>query len=249
VNPTSTSESFTIFPAIDLRHGQVVRLREGDPQQETHYSSNPAQIAEYWLSAGATWLHVVNLEGAFGQPDSENQLALQLIIQVALRHQARIQFGGGLRTLKDVELALEEGVNRVILGTLAVEQPEQVAQAIQQFGADRVAVGLDARDGFIRTRGWQQSTMIPAIQLAQSFSTAGLRWLVFTDIARDGMQTGLNLVATVELAQATGLYVIASGGMSSLDDIDNARRAGLAGIIVGRALYEGSVRAVNLFAR
>lgn len=235
-------QTFCVFPAIDLRKGQVVRLKEGDPNRQTAYSNDPAATAERWLSAGAGWLHVVNLDGAFEQADGSNRAALQAILAVAARKGAKVQFGGGLRLLEDVERVLELGVSRAILGTLAVEQPEILAAVLARWGSEQIGASLDARDGLVQVRGWQQATPLSALDAAQSLKAAGMTYLVFTDIARDGLQSGLNLDATVQLAQTSGLQVIASGGVRGVEDIRAAREAGLAGAIIGRALYEGTVR-------
>jgi phosphoribosylformimino-5-aminoimidazole carboxamide ribotide isomerase len=238
--------TFTIFPAIDLRRGQVVRLKEGDPDRQTTYSSNPAETASRWLAAGAAWLHVVNLDGAFDQPDSANRSALEQILNVAASHGAKVQFGGGLRTSATVETALSGGVERAILGTLAVEQPETVGALIARWGADRIGVSLDARDGQVKVHGWQSSGGLSALDAALNLASVGLRWLVFTDIGRDGLQQGLNLESTSQVAIESGLQVIASGGVAGPQDVHNARNAGLAGVIVGRALYEGRVELAQL---
>lgn len=241
-------DSFTIFPAIDLRSGQVVRLKEGDPNRQTNYSSDPAGTARRWLDTGARWLHVVNLDGAFGEGDQANLQALKDILAEASQRQVPVQFGGGLRTVEAVAAILNLGVSRAVVGTLAVEQPQVLRAALARWGNDRIAVSLDARDGRVQVRGWQNDTVILAGSLARELFSAGLRWLVFTDISRDGLQSGLNLQATVELARESGLQVIASGGVSRLEDVQQARQAGLAGVIVGRALYEGSIDPGLLFA-
>jgi phosphoribosylformimino-5-aminoimidazole carboxamide ribotide isomerase len=236
------SAPFIVFPAIDLRGGQVVRLKEGDPNRQTQYSSDPAGAARRWIEAGTSWLHVVNLDGAFDQPDSANREALQAILAAAAQANVPVQFGGGLRSLQAIEAALQAGVSRAIIGTLAVDQPAVLEEALARWGAERIGVSLDARGGLVQVRGWQAAT-----SLAQDLHQKGLRWLVFTDIARDGLQTGLNLPSTVELAQASGLNVVASGGVSRLEDVQAARQAGLAGAIVGRALYEGAIEPQALF--
>lgn len=230
---------FIVFPAIDLRRGQVVRLKQGDPARQTVFGHDPAATARRWLSAGASWLHVVNLDGAFGEVDTPNLSALAGILQAAGEYNARVQFGGGLRSLEEVDRVLVMGVERAILGTVAAEQPEILATAIARFGAERVAAGVDTRAGLVQVRGWAEATATPATKLAESLSRLGLRWLIFTDVARDGIGAGLNLPATLELAQISGVNVIASGGVNGLADIHQAQAAGLAGVIVGRALYEG----------
>jgi phosphoribosylformimino-5-aminoimidazole carboxamide ribotide isomerase len=240
-------DRFTVYPAIDLRGGQVVRLSQGDPARETRYDRDPAAAARRWLSAGARWLHVVNLDGAFDQPDALNRQALLSILEAAQEYSAQVQFGGGLRSLAAMAEALSLGVGRVILGTVAIEQPDLAFEALQRWGAEQVVLGLDAREGLVRVRGWQEGAARSALDAARSYLPYGLRWLVYTDIARDGLQTGLNLPATTELAQATGLRVIASGGLRDMADIDAARAAGLAGAIAGRALYEGALPIDQLF--
>ncbi|HEX7394402.1 MAG TPA: 1-(5-phosphoribosyl)-5-[(5-phosphoribosylamino)methylideneamino]imidazole-4-carboxamide isomerase [Anaerolineaceae bacterium] len=240
--------SFTIFPAIDLRQGQVVRLQEGDPQRQTSYSADPTKIAGRWLAAGAGWLHVVNLDGAFDQPDSANRQALESIILLAKKKSARLQFGGGLRTVEAVEALLAHGLERAILGTMAIEKPENISKLIKQWGSERIAVSLDARDGLVQVHGWKNSSGVSALQVAQDLAGAGLQWLIYTDIRRDGLQQGLNLESTLQIAGQTGINVIASGGVASEEDILIARTAGLAGVIVGKALYEGKIDLAKLLA-
>ncbi len=233
--------AFTVYPAIDLRSGQVVRLREGNPTQQTAYNDDPAETACRWLSGGVRWLHVVNLDGAFGENDLTNQRALLAILDVAREFGAQVQFGGGLRSLEAIETALELGVGRAIIGTLAVEQPDVLKDALTRFGAGRIVVGIDARNGLVRVRGWQNDSGIPASDLALRMRTLGLRTVIFTDVSRDGMGRGLNIQATREMADVSGLEVIASGGVRMLADVVAARQANLAGVIIGRALYEGTI--------
>lgn len=239
--------TFTIFPAIDLRNGQVVRLKEGDPNRQTNYASDPAAVATRWIDAGAQYLHVVNLDGAFEEADTANQQALQGILKVASTRNIPVQFGGGLRSLNDAARVIDLGVTRAIFGTAAVREPELVRQAVDRWGADRVAVSLDSRDGIVQVRGWQESSRQSAVDLGQNFFEMGLRWIVFTDIARDGLQTGVNLDATVNLAKETGLSVIASGGVNVIADVNAIRQSDLPGVIIGRALYEGSIDPAELF--
>lgn len=240
--------SFTIFPAIDLRQGQVVRLQEGDPRRQTTYSADPGEVAARWLAAGATWLHVVNLDGAFDQPDLANRQALEKILARAEAAGARVQFGGGLRTVESVDAVLTGGVERAILGTMAVENPGVIPALIERWGPERIVASLDARDGLAQVHGWQSSAGLPASQAALALAQNGLRWLIFTDISRDGLQQGLNLESTCQIAAESGLSVIASGGVAGPQDVVNARRAGLAGVIVGKALYEGRIDLSSLLA-
>ncbi len=236
-----TDNEFMIFPAIDLRQGRVVRLSEGDPNRQTRYSDQPAEIARAWLQAGAKWLHVINLDAALGEEDSLNRAALQEILQTAGEFEAKVQYGGGVRDLETAEQLLNLGVQRVILGTLAIRQPELVQQAIEKWGIDRVAVSLDARGSEVMVRGWQENSQTDIWTAAHHLKECGLRWLVYTDVSRDGMQTGFNLETTFDLAWQSGLDVIASGGVRSIEDVQAARQACLAGIILGRALYEGKL--------
>ncbi len=232
---------FTIYPAIDLRTGRVVRLKEGDPTRQTTYSDDPVEIAKRWLSMGARWLHVVNLDGAFDESEEINHIALHSILDVAKNFDARVQFGGGIRSLQMIERALDLGVGRVVLGTIAIEQPDIVADALKKFGPEKIAVGIDARDGLVHVRGWKDNSGISATDLALQMQTFGLRTVIFTDVSRDGLGSGLNIAATRELADASGLDVIASGGVHALEDVMAARNANLAGVIIGRALYEGTI--------
>jgi phosphoribosylformimino-5-aminoimidazole carboxamide ribotide isomerase len=238
MNNPAASPSFVIFPAIDLRHGKVVRLTQGDPDRQTIYGENPLALAECWKAEGAAWLHVVNLDGAFGTESAANRVALQRILRLGLN----VQFGGGLRDRDSIRAALDAGVNRTVIGTAAIENPSLVEWALETFGAERVAIGIDARDGLVRIKGWAESTTIQAIDLGRDLRRRGLVWCIFTDISRDGLQTGVNLPATTRLAAASGLQVIASGGVASADEVRRIRAAGMAGVIIGRALYEGKIQ-------
>ncbi len=228
-----------IYPAIDIRGGKVVRLREGDPARQTLFDDDPRATARRWIEQGTRWLHVVNLDGAFAQ----EKLSPALVAGICALG-ARVQFGGGIRALDDIQAALDCGVARVVLGTLAVEQPEVVEQAVARFGADQVAVGIDARTGSARVRGWQSAAGVSAIELAQRVRAVGVARIVYTEIERDGLLSGANVESAARLAEASGLRVIVSGGVATLDDIRRARGAenrGIEGVIIGRALYEGVV--------
>jgi phosphoribosylformimino-5-aminoimidazole carboxamide ribotide isomerase len=244
----ATSPHWDIYPAIDLRQGRVVRLQRGDPNAETHYYDDPLEAARRWQRAGARWLHVVNLDGALDEPGNANLTALKRILGALddVRDETsapgpRIQFGGGIRGESALRLALRLGVSRVVIGTAAVEDAPFVEEAIRTYGPDRVAVGIDARQGSVRTHGWQRTSSVTSTEFALQWADRGLRWCIFTDIARDGMGTGLNVEATADLAAQSGLRVIASGGVDSLNDVARARAAGCSGVIIGRALYDERV--------
>lgn len=231
---------FTLYPAIDLRHGQVVRLQYGDPNLQTTFSDDPLRMGQKWLDAGAVWLHIVNLDGAFDEAGTANWQLLPRLTQLS----AKIQFGGGVRSLADVERVLGYGVTRVVLGTVAIENPSMVADAVARFGAEHIAVGIDARDGRVKTRGWQQETAVTPTELGQQMADMGVTTIIYTDISRDGVLTGVNVPSTAKLAQATGVSVIASGGVASMADVEavyDEREQGVAGVIIGRALYDGKV--------
>lgn len=229
--------NFTVYPAIDLRQGRVVRLSQGDPGRETRYDNQPLRIAQRWQQAGAAWLHVVNLDGAFGEKGMKNIEALAEITETNLR----VQFGGGLRSMAAINRALDLGVERVVLGTVAVHNPVLVEEALSKFGPESITMGIDARDGLVNVRGWQEATQLTAVDLTSRWVDMGGKWLVFTDISSDGMGSGINISATAALAKSTGLNVIASGGVGTLEDVVRVKEAGLSGVIIGRALYEGQV--------
>lgn len=227
-----------IYPAVDLRGGKVVRLREGDPNQQTTFSDDPVQTAQRWIDEGAEWLHVVNLDGAFNEVN--NNLA---VLEAIAKLKVRVQFGGGLRSLEHIAMALDKGASRVVLGTVAIEQPEIVEAALKQFGADAICVGLDARDGRITTHGWSALTDETPASLGRAMAGHGVKHALFTEVKRDGQLSGAAIPETIALARETGLQVIASGGISYLTEIAQLARSGVvAGAIIGMALYTGQMR-------
>ncbi|MCP4417226.1 MAG: 1-(5-phosphoribosyl)-5-((5-phosphoribosylamino)methylideneamino)imidazole-4-carboxamide isomerase, partial [Chloroflexi bacterium] len=175
--------SFTIFPAIDLHNGRIVRLEQGDPEKETVFGNNPVKMAKKWLATGAKWLHVINLDGAFDEAGAANWEALPKIAKL----EANIQFGGGIRNLDDIARALDCGASRVILGTVAIEKPSIVSKAVQKFGSEQVLVGIDAHNGRVKTRGWMRDTAVNPIGLGKEMKTRGIRTIIYTDIGRDGV--------------------------------------------------------------
>ncbi|WP_424810571.1 1-(5-phosphoribosyl)-5-[(5-phosphoribosylamino)methylideneamino]imidazole-4-carboxamide isomerase [Roseococcus sp. YIM B11640] len=234
---------FTLYPAIDLKQGKVVRLKRGDMAQATVYAEDPAEQARAFAAQGFRWLHVVDLDGAFaGQP--ANAEAVARILGAA---SMPVQLGGGIRNMATVEAWLQGGVTRVILGSAAVKDPVFVREACRAFPG-RVVVGIDARGGMVATEGWAETSTLPARELALRFEDAGAAAIVYTDIDRDGMLGGVNVEATRELALALATPVIASGGVASLDDLvalKAAREDGIEGCILGRALYDGRIEPVK----
>lgn len=224
-----------LLPAIDVRHGRVVRLSQGEANRETVYGDDPLAVAERFADEGAGWLHLVDLDRAFGEGD--NAALLGRVI-AGLGGRLRVQVGGGFRTLEAIEPMLDLGAARVVIGTAAVRSPELVPAAVERAGSDRLAVGIDARAGMVAIRGWREETGERTADVAARVIAQGIRTLVYTDVARDGMLEGPDLAGAAAL-QALGADVIASGGVASLEDLRRARHAGLAGAIVGRAIYEG----------
>ncbi len=229
-----------IIPAIDLKDGQCVRLRQGEMDDSTVYGNDPVEMAARWVQAGARRLHLVDLNGAFeGKP--VNGEAVTAI--AAAYPELPIQIGGGIRDLATIEHYLKAGVSYVIIGTKAVKEPAFVAEACREFGG-HVIVGLDAKDGLVATDGWAEVSTLKATELAKRFEQDGVEAIVYTDIARDGMMQGVNVEATVAMAQASSIPVIASGGITNLDDIRGLKAVaseGILGAITGRAIYEGTL--------
>ena len=227
------------FPAIDLKDGQCVRLFQGDMDQVTVFGDDPAGQAKGFADAGAKWLHVVDLNGAFsGRPVNEDAVS-----GILDRIDIPVQLGGGIRDMQTIDFWLDRGVRRVILGTVAVRDPDLVKQACKRH-PDRVVVGIDARDGMVAVEGWTELSEITGLELAKEFEDCGGAAIIYTDIARDGAMDGPNIEATVGLANAVSVPVIASGGLSSLEDLEALKAAGtglLEGVISGRALYDGRI--------
>ncbi|MBR4903160.1 MAG: 1-(5-phosphoribosyl)-5-[Selenomonadaceae bacterium] len=225
-----------IFPAIDLRGGKCVRLIQGDFDKETVYSDDPQATALKWESMGAKFLHVVDLDGArAGSP--QNLPAIKNILDAV---KIPIEVGGGIRTIDDMEKLLSLGVRRVILGSVAVENPALVKEAVQKFG-DKIVVGIDARNSFVAVHGWEKSSAVKAGELAKKIVAAGVKTIIYTDISKDGMLSGVNAEIFTELAKESGAEIVASGGVKSIEDIRALKAAGISGVIVGKAIYTGSL--------
>ena len=226
-----------LYPAIDLKDGQAVRLVHGDMDQTTVFNDDPAAQAKEFVAAGCEWLHLVDLNGAFaGEP--VNAAPVEAILKAC---PVPAQLGGGIRDMATIERWVDRGLARVILGTVAVENPDLVREAAKEFPG-KVAVGLDARNGFVATKGWAEETDVQVVDLAKSFEDAGISAIIYTDILRDGAMKGPNITATEALARAVDIPVIASGGVSSMDDLNALKNTGvISGAISGRALYDGAI--------
>jgi phosphoribosylformimino-5-aminoimidazole carboxamide ribotide isomerase len=225
-----------ILPAIDIRDGQCVRLYQGDFERVTIYDADPVQVAQRWETAGAGWLHVVDLDGAVaGHP-----INLETIAHIRAATSLRIELGGGIRMLTHIKQVLELGIERVILGTVALTDRALLEEALASW-EDHIAVGLDARDGLVAISGWRETTQVQATSLAAELFAVGVRRFIYTDIARDGALQGPNLNALREMQQAVPCSLIASGGISSLEDLRSLAALGIEGTIIGKALYTGDV--------
>ncbi len=231
-------KNFQLYPAIDMRGGKCVRLFKGDYNQETVYADSPFEMAKQFASQGAKWVHMVDLDGAKGGARIHDVD----VIRAATELDIHVQIGGGIRTEEDVAHYLNNGVTRVIIGSLAIEQPELTTSLLRKFGPDKIVIGLDAKDGMVATHGWLETSKKSAIEVGQYFAKNGAKTFIFTDIATDGTLNGPNILANELLAEATGAEVIVSGGISSLSDVlqvaQTSKTSTIGGVIIGKALYE-----------
>ena len=235
----NANNEMIIYPAIDLKNGQCVRLYKGDMNKETVYNDDPAAQGLEWAQAGFSWIHVVDLDGAVGGMPANHSAVRKIISSVDVP----VQLGGGIRNISMIEKWLSEGVSRVILGTAAVREPELVKEACYEFPG-QIAVGIDARKGKVAVEGWVEESDIEATELAKMFEDVGVSCIIYTDIDRDGTGEGVNIISTIALAQATSIPVIASGGVGTLQDLQlvkDAQEYGVNGVIVGNALYNGII--------
>ena len=223
-----------LYPAIDLKNGQCVRLKQGEFKEITVYSDKPEEIAALWQEQGATYLHLVDLDGALAGHSVNEEVIRKIVNTVSIP----VEIGGGIRSEAAIASMLSLGVARVIIGTKAVKQPEFIRDMIEKFGADRIVLGVDAKDGMVVVEGWETVSEITASELCSRMKEYGIRHIVYTDISRDGMLIGPNVAYTKKLTDETGLDVIASGGMSSMEDLRQLYEAGVQGAIIGKALYE-----------
>jgi phosphoribosylformimino-5-aminoimidazole carboxamide ribotide isomerase len=225
--------TLTIYPAIDMRGGNCVRLLQGDYDKETIYGDSPFDMAQTFAADGAEWIHMVDLDGA----KDGKRINDRFVIEAAQQLKVKVQIGGGIRSEEDILHYLENGITRVIIGSIAVSNPEFAIEMIKKYG-EKIVVGIDAKNGYVATHGWLTTSEVKAVDLSKRFADAGAGTFIFTDIATDGTLSGPNIAAVCEMAEVTGKTVIASGGVSSLADLSALNAEGVKGAIVGKALYE-----------
>lgn len=239
-------DEMKLFPAIDIKNGQCVRLRQGDFRDVLVYSDVPLKVAKEWEASGASFIHVVDLDGAL-VGHTVNEAVIKDIVE---NINIPIQLGGGIRSIKDIENKLNLGIERVIIGTKAAIDPGFMKEAVAIFGPDRIIAGIDAKDGIVAVEGWERLSHYNAVSLALEMKKVGVKTIIYTDIAKDGMLQGPNLHYTAEIVEETGLNVIASGGISSLKDLETLKEINVHGAIIGKALYENKInlkKAVSMF--
>ena len=235
-----------LYPAIDMKNGQCVRLRQGEFKDITVYSDHPEKVAAYWQEQGGSFLHLVDLDGALAGRSVNEEAIRRIVASVSIP----VEIGGGIRSQEAIEHMLSLGVKRVIIGTKAVEQPEFLKDMVEKFGPDAIVAGVDAKNGMVAIQGWEQVSTVSAAKLCLKMKDYGVKHIVYTDISRDGMLSGPNVEATRKLTQETGLDIIASGGVSCMEDLQALYEAGIRGAIIGKALYENRVdlnKAVRLY--
>ncbi len=232
-----------LYPAIDMINGQCVRLVQGDYSKKTTFSDDPLTVALRWQEQGGEFIHLVDLDGA----KSGNMPNFDIVCRIAATLNIPVEIGGGIRDMHAVSHYLEHGVNRVILGTAAIKNPEFVKEAVREYG-ERIVIGIDAKDGMVAVSGWEEVSQISALTLAKQMEDIGVSTLIYTDIATDGMLKGPNLSAMKEMAEHVNLKVVASGGVSSLEDLQHLKKTGVEGAIIGKALYTGHIKLTDAVA-
>ena len=225
-----------IYPALDIKDGKAVRLVQGKFDEVTVFNDNPAEAAKAWAEAGANYIHIVDLDGArYGK-----SFIIDILKEISSKYNIPVQTGGGVRTIEDIRERIESGAARVIIGTAAVENPQLVREAIKLYG-DKIAVGVDAKNGMVAIKGWEEVSDVSAVDLCLEMKKLGVKTIIYTDISKDGMMCGPNIEATKELIEKTGMEIIASGGVSKIDDLENVFKINAQGVIIGKALYNGAI--------
>jgi len=236
-----------IYPAIDIKDGKAVRLVQGKFDEVTVFNDNPVDVAKNWVDMGATYIHIVDLDGArYGK-----SFIIDALKEISSKYSIPVQTGGGVRTIDDVKKRIESGAARVIIGTAAVKNPELVKEAVTLYG-DKIAVGVDAKNGMVAIKGWEEVSDIAAVDLCLKMRNIGVKTIIYTDISKDGMMCGPNIESTKELIEKTGMDIIASGGVSKIVDLENINKINAQGVIIGKALYNGSIdlkEAINKFEK
>lgn len=233
-----------IYPAIDIIDGKAVRLSQGKFDDVTVFNDSPADVAKEWVDAGATYIHIVDLDGArYGKT-----FVIDIIKNIKSKYDIKIETGGGVRTMKDIDDRIDAGASRVIIGTAAVKNPDLVKEAVKKYG-DMIAVGVDAKNGMVAVSGWEEVSDITAVDLCLKMKSYGINTIIYTDISKDGMMSGPNIESTKELIEKTGMDIIASGGVTDMDDIENVDNINAAGVIIGKALYNGALNLGDVINR
>ncbi len=234
-----------IYPAIDIKDGKAVRLVQGDFDKVTVFNDNPTNVAKTWIDSGATYIHIVDLDGArYGK-----SFIIDILKEISSKYDILVQTGGGVRTIEDIKSRINAGASRVIIGTAAIKNPELVKKAIELYG-DKIAVGVDAKNGMVAIKGWEEISNITTIDLCLRMKKYGIKTIIYTDISKDGMMRGPNIKSTKELIEKTKMDIIASGGVSKINDLENIYNINAKGVIIGKALYNGSIDlkdAINKF--
>lgn len=226
-----------LYPAIDIKNGQCVRLRQGQFEDVLIYSNTPASIAKKWEDSGASYIHLVDLDGALAGHSVNDDVIREIVATVKIP----VQVGGGIRSIKDIEHKLNLGVSRVIIGTKAVESPQFIKEIIYNFGSEKIVIGIDAKQGMVAIEGWEKLSNYNAVTMAMEMKDIGVSTIIYTDISKDGMLQGPNIEHTKEMVEVTGLDIIASGGVSSMKDLEELNEIHVSGAIIGKALYENRI--------
>lgn len=233
-----------IYPAIDIIDGKAVRLSQGSFDDVTVFNDSPVEAAKDWVDAGATYIHIVDLDGArYGKT-----FVTDIIKDIKSKYDVKIETGGGVRTMKDIEDRINAGASRVIIGTAAVKNPDLVKEAAEKFG-DKIAVGVDAKNGMVAISGWEEISDVTAVDLCLKMKEYGVNTVIYTDISKDGMMSGPNIESTKDLIEKTGMDIIASGGVSKMEDIKNVNNINAAGVIIGKALYNGALNLKDVISK